>query len=170
LILARGVRLRTTFALVDTSIPTARACLATCEHYAHVLAQYVDADFLTALEVGCGRRAGGASSAAVVAYKEVQVHGPLELARHVEALVGARAMRRCTMRVVCDDAFSLCINRPLTYCSACVLAVAARHADDADVRAQAEQFAERFGCNVLWTDSAIADSPAPAARTRAAAS
>ena len=93
LILARGVRLRTTFAVVDTSIPTARACLATCEHYAHVLAQYVDADFLTALEVGCGRRAGGASSAAVVAYKEVQVHGPLELARHVEALVGARVMR-----------------------------------------------------------------------------
>ena len=52
-----------------------------------------------------------------------------------------------------------------------MFAVAARHADDSDVRAQTEQFAERFGCNVLWTDSAIADSPAPAAaRTRAAAS
>jgi hypothetical protein len=45
--------------------------------------------------------------------------------------------------------------------------VAARHAGDAEVRAQAEQFGERFGCNVLWTDSAVADSPAPAAATAA---
>jgi hypothetical protein len=89
LILSRGVRLRATFALLDSSSDVSRACMGTCEHYAHVLAAYADADLLTALEVGSGRRAGGAASAAAATYKEAQVHGPIELARHVEALVGA---------------------------------------------------------------------------------
>ena len=89
--LAAGVRLRASFAFLDTSAAHARACLATCEHYAHVLAAYPDADFKLALEVGAGRRRGGASSHGIHTYKEVQLHGPIELGRHVDALVGARA-------------------------------------------------------------------------------
>ena len=89
--LARGVRLRTTFAFYDTGQPETRKCLATCEHYAHVLNAYADAELTAALRVGAGRAPHGASGKAVVQYKEFQVHGPIALGRHVEALVGAWA-------------------------------------------------------------------------------
>ena len=93
LLLARGVRLRATFACYDTGSDAARKCLATCEHYAHVMNAYSDAELAAALRVGAGREPHGASGTAVAQYKEFQVHGPLELGRHVEALVGAHASR-----------------------------------------------------------------------------
>ena len=89
LLLKRGVRLRASFAFYDTSSPEVRKCLATCEHYAHVLNAYVDGELEAALHVGAGRAEHGTNGAAVQRYKEVQVHGPLELSRHVEAVVGA---------------------------------------------------------------------------------
>jgi hypothetical protein len=91
LLLAPGARLRATFAYYDTSTAAVRACLATCESYAHVLGAYAEPDLAAALAVGAGRGAAarGASSARCAQYKEVQVHGPVELARHVEALFGA---------------------------------------------------------------------------------
>lgn len=74
--LATAVRARTTFAFADTGgQPGARATLATCEHYAHVLTQYPDADLKAALAVGCGRRRTGASGQAITTYKEMQVRG-----------------------------------------------------------------------------------------------
>jgi hypothetical protein len=116
LLLRRGVRLRATFAFYDTGSPEARKCLATCEHYAHVLAAYDDADLAAAMRRGGDDAAPGAPPARMGAqYKEVQVHGPLALGRHVEALV-----------------------------------LAGRHGRDGSVRAAAEAFARKHGCNVIW--------------------
>ena len=89
LLLKRGVRLRASFAFYDTGSAEVRKCLATCEHYAHVLNAYADGELKAALRVGAGRAPHGASGAAVLQYKEVQVHGPIELSRHVDAVVGA---------------------------------------------------------------------------------
>jgi hypothetical protein len=55
LLLAPGARLRATFAYYDTGTAAVRACLATCEHYAHVLGAYADGDLAAALAVGAGR-------------------------------------------------------------------------------------------------------------------
>ena len=98
--------------------------LGTCEHCAHILAKYSDAEITALLQarrlprrpslgggcravvpspaerpaaaraarlqVGSGRKPHGASGAhAAAQYKEVQIHGPVDLRRDVEALVGA---------------------------------------------------------------------------------
>jgi hypothetical protein len=49
---------------------------------------YLDAELKLLLEVGSDKRKTGASSASTATYKEVQVHGEVDLSRDVEALVG----------------------------------------------------------------------------------
>jgi len=80
IILAPHVRYRATFSDRDTGAhPT--YSLATHDYYAHILAQYADADLQAALNVPlCG-----ASSKCSV-YKEVQIHGPVCLATDVQAV------------------------------------------------------------------------------------
>ncbi len=64
--------------------------LGTCEHYAHILAAYSDAELLDIIEVSSGSapsQALGKSSSRTAQYKEVQIHGPIQLDRDVELLV-----------------------------------------------------------------------------------
>ena len=153
LLLKRGVRLRATFAYYDTGSVAVRKCLATCEHYAHVLNAYADAELKAALHVGAGLAPHGASGAAVLQYKEVQVHGPLELGRHVEAVVGALRSTAATGVV----------NMLVLTCVRCA-AVNKRHRGDAAVLAAVEAFRKRHDTAVLWTDDLLdegAASPAP---------
>ena len=100
--LTTAVRARATFASADSSSPGVRTVLATCEHYAHVLNAYPDADLAATIDVGCGRRATGWSSRLITMYKEMQIHGPVELSRHVEALFGAPCVwQRQSIFVLC---------------------------------------------------------------------
>jgi hypothetical protein len=62
--------------------------LGTCDHYAHILAQYTDAELRSVVEVACGSsQMAGSSSSSTSTYKEVQVHGPIDLARDIDSLV-----------------------------------------------------------------------------------
>ncbi|GAB5371465.1 hypothetical protein AAMO2058_001582300 [Amorphochlora amoebiformis] len=80
----KEVRLRTTFSDQDTS---ARNCvLATCQHYAHVLETYDTQELRAVAEVASGRKPWGCPSTMIHRYKEVQIHGPVRLDRHVECL------------------------------------------------------------------------------------
>jgi len=88
LVLSDAARVRATFANADTFGTTS---LATCETYAHVLAQYNDAELAAALAVGASLGGGAASppvasSAVIGQYKEFQLHGKMDLARDVAAL------------------------------------------------------------------------------------
>jgi len=80
----RRVRLRTTFASMDSSSPA--TLLASCEYHAHVLAQYSDAELGAVIEVATGQ-VPFHDSRRVTSYKEVQIHGPIRLEDHVEAIV-----------------------------------------------------------------------------------
>jgi len=60
-----------------------------------VLAEYSEAELAAVLRVGAGRgpeSVVGASGAATAAYKEAQIHGPVDLARDVDAVVGIRGL------------------------------------------------------------------------------
>eukprot|EP00523_Entomoneis_sp_CCMP467_P015457 CAMPEP_0168785270 /NCGR_PEP_ID=MMETSP0725-20121227/10661_1 /TAXON_ID=265536 /ORGANISM="Amphiprora sp., Strain CCMP467" /LENGTH=650 /DNA_ID=CAMNT_0008835365 /DNA_START=53 /DNA_END=2005 /DNA_ORIENTATION=+ len=84
--LKKSVRHRCT--LFDTDSGGRHETLATCDHYAHVLNRYHSSDLQVLLDVSTSeaRRIGGASSSGVATYKEVQIHGPIELAKDIEAL------------------------------------------------------------------------------------
>lgn len=82
-LLLKKVRLRTTMASCDSA--SAGTKLACCEHYAHVLNSYNDNELTTVLKVGTGSIPWD-SSKVISAYKEVQIHGPVKLDEHVEAL------------------------------------------------------------------------------------
>uniref|UniRef100_A0A7S2Y6K0 Uncharacterized protein n=1 Tax=Entomoneis paludosa TaxID=265537 RepID=A0A7S2Y6K0_9STRA len=84
--LHRHVRYRATMSDKDTG--GRHDALATCDHYAHVLNRYHDSDLCALLDVStsAARRIGGASSSGVATYKEVQIHGPVDLSTDVEAL------------------------------------------------------------------------------------
>ena len=58
----------------------------TVEHYAHTLAEYNDNELKEVVAVATRRKEFG-DSRAISTYKELQIHGPLELTKHVEALV-----------------------------------------------------------------------------------
>ena len=104
LVLKEEVRYRTTFASMDSGdlatrissgAPGVGRSLATCEHYAHVLLEYTDADLgkvLRLLQEGVLQSLGVASVAGS-SYKEAQVHGEVRLDRDVEALVVPEADR-----------------------------------------------------------------------------
>jgi len=85
------VRWRTTFTNCDSSASASRALqLGTCEHYAHILAEYSDAELLDIIDVSSGSAPSqlmGKSSSRTAQYKEVQIHGPIQLDRDVELLV-----------------------------------------------------------------------------------
>ena len=72
LVTSRGwqVRLRTTFADMDSSSPS--TSLATCEYYCHVLAKYTDQELKAVLDVATGR-APWRGSNVISNYKEIQV-------------------------------------------------------------------------------------------------
>ena len=96
--------------------------LATCEHYAHVLNEYSDAELKDVVAVATKQREcdwlllfkrkscvalllllhRALPSTNITHYKEVQIHGPLQLNRDVEALVvsgvSARAIRLKRLR------------------------------------------------------------------------
>lgn len=90
LLLAPHVRVRCTFWTADTGgfASSSNNKLGTCEHQAHLLLDYPDAELKLLMEVGSGKKSWGASSARVSSYKEIQVHGDVDLRRDVEALVG----------------------------------------------------------------------------------
>lgn len=53
--------------------------VATCENYEHVLVRHTDNELKTLLEVGCGKRAFADYTLAGGTYKEMQIHGPVNL-------------------------------------------------------------------------------------------
>merc|ERR1712151_653382 len=63
---------------------------ASCEWYAHVLEKYTDLELRAVVEVALGHRLCGDSAVLDTAkggYKEVQVHGELAFADHIEVVV-----------------------------------------------------------------------------------
>ncbi len=61
--------------------------IGTCDHYGHVLADFSDAELRDIVRVASGE-VEELSSASTQGgrYKEIQVHGPVELCRDVDAL------------------------------------------------------------------------------------
>lgn len=83
----RGVRLRATFSDRDSCND---GQLASCEWYAHVLELYNDLELLAVTEVALGHRLYADSSVLETAaggYKEVQIHGDIQFAEHIDAVV-----------------------------------------------------------------------------------
>lgn len=80
----KKVRLRTSFANEDTS--SARCRLSSCEYYCHVLDSFNDAEFKSVMDVANGVKIF-ADSNCISTYKEIQIHGPLGFADHVEHIV-----------------------------------------------------------------------------------
>jgi hypothetical protein len=79
----KKVRLRTSFAPQDT----AGACpIASCENYCHVLDKYNDKELQAAVDVAMNRKQH-CNSNIISSYKEIQIHGPVNLSEHVEELV-----------------------------------------------------------------------------------
>eukprot|EP00928_Gymnodinium_smaydae_P082424 TRINITY_DN6576_c0_g1_i2.p1 TRINITY_DN6576_c0_g1~~TRINITY_DN6576_c0_g1_i2.p1 ORF type:complete len:641 (-),score=147.14 TRINITY_DN6576_c0_g1_i2:46-1902(-) len=94
----RGVRLRTTFSDRDSCN---QGQLASCEWYAHVLAQYTDLELRAVLDVALGERLFVDSKVldtAAGGYKEVQIHGELEFEKHVEAVVAHPSHRNTPLQ------------------------------------------------------------------------
>lgn len=83
-LLLKRVRLRTSFSDQDTSSQTAK--IASCEHYAHVLDQYNDLEFESTMKVALGKSLYE-DSKIISVYKEIQIHGKVNLKDHVEAIV-----------------------------------------------------------------------------------
>ncbi|KAL5470702.1 hypothetical protein EMCRGX_G028707 [Ephydatia muelleri] len=80
----KKVRLRTTFASMDTSSSAVK--LSCCEHYGNVLYEYTDSELKAILDVAT-RRVSSMKSDMIANYKEVQIHGPVCLSENVECIV-----------------------------------------------------------------------------------
>ena len=83
----KEVRLRTTFSDQDTS--NVAGVVASCQYYAHVLDKYNEQELRAVVDVACGSRPFGCAtpaSGSIGNYKEVQVHGPIRLDRHVDCI------------------------------------------------------------------------------------
>eukprot|EP00697_Spironema_sp_BW2_P005344 gnl/Spiro4/17451_TR9283_c0_g2_i1.p1 gnl/Spiro4/17451_TR9283_c0_g2~~gnl/Spiro4/17451_TR9283_c0_g2_i1.p1 ORF type:complete len:648 (+),score=226.29 gnl/Spiro4/17451_TR9283_c0_g2_i1:88-2031(+) len=87
----KGVRLRTTFAGGDTGC-SSNHTLAMCEYYAHICTGFNESELKCLCEVATGKVTHHDSSC-FSQYKEVQIHGPIELSKHVEALVVPTSFR-----------------------------------------------------------------------------
>ena len=89
LLLKDHVRTRVTFTSRDSG--GVRCKLGTCEHFAHVLAEFSDPDLQAVLSrVGSGSGSTAAPPQGQyreTQYKEMQVHGDIVLARDVQAIV-----------------------------------------------------------------------------------
>lgn len=79
----KDVRLRTTFASADTS--SSSVLLSTPQFYAHILNSFSDEELRNVVQVANGILPNGTSSSCISVYKEIQIHGEIELSRHVEA-------------------------------------------------------------------------------------
>lgn len=90
LILRPEKRHRCTFSAGDSGGGSAE--LATAECFAHVADALTDEEVVAVFEVATGIRPSAASTMAT-SYKEVQIHGALDLRRHVAALVLGTAQR-----------------------------------------------------------------------------
>lgn len=79
------VRLRVTMTNQDSL--GGSPIMGTCDHYGHVLADFNDAELRDIVRVASGE-VEALSSAATQGgrYKEIQIHGPVELSRDVDAL------------------------------------------------------------------------------------
>jgi len=83
----QGVRLRTTFSDKDSDKAGEKG---SCEWYAHVLQKYSDSELGAVVDVALGKKLFVDSSVLDTAkghYKEVQIHGDISFADHVEAVV-----------------------------------------------------------------------------------
>lgn len=80
----KKVRLRTTFASMDTSSSAVK--LSCCEHYGNVLYEYTDPELKAIIDVAT-RRVSSMKSDMIANYKEVQIHGPVCLSENVECVV-----------------------------------------------------------------------------------
>lgn len=80
MVLNTDVRYRCTFSDQDSS--RSASLVSTHEYYAHVLNQYNDAELKAVLQLS---RHGGGRSRCVM-YKEVQIHGPVNLETDIQAL------------------------------------------------------------------------------------
>lgn len=80
----KKVRLRTTFASMDTSCGAVK--LSCCEYYGNVLNEYTDMELKAILDVAT-RRVPSMKSDMISNYKEVQIHGPVCLSENVECIV-----------------------------------------------------------------------------------
>ena len=87
-ILRESVRTRTTITNHDSAgfHPLSHR-IGTSEHYAHIMQTFTNSELKAALEVGTGLHLNGISSGHMSTYKEIQIHGPLKLSEHIEALV-----------------------------------------------------------------------------------
>lgn len=92
----KNVRLRSTLSPEDSGNLKATR-LAVLDYYAHVLVEYSDEELLMSLRVAQGGHEHLGDSEAVIAkwgkYKEAQIHGPIELSRHVDRLVASERHR-----------------------------------------------------------------------------
>lgn len=86
----KDIRLRCTLSPCDSANLKASR-LAVLDYYAHVLQEYTDKELLEALRVAEGGAERVGDSAAVIEkwgkYKEAQIHGEIDLKKHVERLV-----------------------------------------------------------------------------------
>ena len=80
----RKVRLRTSFASADSSHASVK--IASCEHYKHVLNEYSNNELTAVIQVAT-RKKRYANSDVIHHYKEVQIHGPIVLAEHIDCVV-----------------------------------------------------------------------------------
>ena len=80
----RKVRLRTSFASADSSHATVK--IASCEHYKHVLNEYQNNELTAVIQVATKKKPY-ANSDVIHHYKEVQIHGPIVLAEHIECVM-----------------------------------------------------------------------------------
>eukprot|EP00928_Gymnodinium_smaydae_P008916 TRINITY_DN13292_c0_g3_i2.p1 TRINITY_DN13292_c0_g3~~TRINITY_DN13292_c0_g3_i2.p1 ORF type:complete len:614 (+),score=131.72 TRINITY_DN13292_c0_g3_i2:46-1887(+) len=88
-IILRDARLRCTFSPEDSANLKAEK-LAVLDFYAHVLAEYSDAELKETLKVANSADAallGDSERVGKMKYKEAQIHGEVNFARHVERLV-----------------------------------------------------------------------------------
>lgn len=84
-LLLRGVRLRATLCSTD-SAGMMLEDLATLDYCAHILARFSDEELKKVIKVATGR-IPGADSVALSTYREVQIHGEVRLADHVEMVM-----------------------------------------------------------------------------------
>jgi hypothetical protein len=94
-VILKDVRLRCTFSPEDSANLKADK-LAVLDYYAHVLNEYSDAELRETVKVaGMADAAilGDSSKVSSMKYKELQIHGQVEWARHVERLVAHTSHR-----------------------------------------------------------------------------
>lgn len=104
----KDVRLRVTLSSEDSSNVVADR-LAVLDYYAHVLMEYTDTELQEVVRVansGGTDAVGTSSMIRTLKYKEVQIHGEIEFAKHIDRLVAADRHKEgympIVMKEVCD--------------------------------------------------------------------